>query len=386
MAGFLHVDRVRTIRIAALLALPGLLWAAAGLRCEADRPPPADRSASAHRASAPPGGDDDDHAPPRPLLGFALNCHHIDDLPLYLDSVDAIADLGANALIVVTPMYQERVDSTTIRRLRSSCPTREQLVAILRRGSGRGLYTILMPIVLIEEPREKEWRGVIDPDDWPAWWTSYDRFIGHFLAIAGEADVDMFVVGSELNSTEHQLERWERVIARARRVFDGPLTYSANWDRYEQVTLWPLVDAIGVSSYFELARDIPGAPVEAIIEAWRPKREKLLATAEQWERPLLLSEVGYPSLPWANAHPWNYVAEDGQQADHAAQARCWKAFFDAWADTIADPDGPVLGFCGYRWDPYRSGGEDDTGYGVLGKPAGAIIRDGLAEIRRQTGE
>jgi hypothetical protein len=385
MVGFLHADRGRAVRLAPLLALPGLLLAATGLRCEADRRPAADAPASAHDAPAPPRAVGDDHTPPRPLLGFALNCHHINDLPLYLDSVDAIADLGANTLLVVTPMYQERVNSTTIRRLRSSCPTEEQLIAILRRGAARDLYTILMPIVLIETPRMKEWRGVIEPNDWDAWWASYERFIDHFLAIAGEANVDMFVVGSELNSTEHQNERWERIIARVRAAYDGRLTYSANWDRYEQVTFWPLVDAISVSAYFELARDTPGAPVQDLAEAWGPQRDRLLATAQQWDRPLLLSEVGYPSLPWASAHPWNYVAAEGQKADHDAQARCWEAFFAAWGETIADPTGRVLGFCGYRWDPYRAGGEEDTGYGILGKPAAAIVRDGLAAIRGQAG-
>ncbi|MHC4709870.1 MAG: hypothetical protein ACYTA3_05480, partial [Planctomycetota bacterium] len=42
------------------------------------------------------------------LLGFAINAHHISDLSLYLDAVDKIADLGANALLVVSPMFQQR--------------------------------------------------------------------------------------------------------------------------------------------------------------------------------------------------------------------------------------------------------------------------------------
>jgi hypothetical protein len=78
------------------------------------------------------------------------------------------------------------------------------------------------------------------------------------------------------------------------------------------------------------------------------------------------------------------VAEKGQPTNRAAQARCWEAFFAAWTDSITGPTGPMLGICGYRWDPYRPGGDDDMGYGILGKPAGAIVRGGLTDIRRRS--
>jgi hypothetical protein len=251
-----------------------------GLHYEGNRPPAAEAPPAAKDGAAPPRAAGDDHAPPRPLLRFALNCHHIDDLPLYLDSIDAVADLGSSALIVVTPMYQMRVDSSAIRRRRSSCPTEEQLTAILRRGLERDLYPIfLMPIVLIETPQERQSRSVIEPDDWDAGWASYDGFIDHFVAVANEANANMFVVGSELNSTERQIDRWQRNVGRARAPLNGSLTYSANWHRYDRVAFWPLADAMSVSACFELERDGPGAPVDALVEAWRPHRARLLATA-----------------------------------------------------------------------------------------------------------
>ena len=75
------------------------------------------------------------------------------------------------------------------------------------------------------------------------------------------------------------------------------------------------------------------------------------------------------------------MAPDGTRADPEAQARCWRAFFRAWHDTFADHDGPAVGFCGYRWDPYNAGGELDTGYGVLGKPAHEVLRRGFTDLR-----
>ena len=48
---------------------------------------------------------------------------------------------------------------------------------------------------------------------------------------------------------------------------------------------------------------------------------------------------------------------------------------------MAQPDGPVAGFFCYRWDPYHHGQKTDTGYGIEGKPAVAIVRAGFQRIR-----
>lgn len=316
---------------------------------------------------------------PKPLLGFAINAHHIGNLSLYLDGVDEIARLGANTLIVVTPMYQKKVDSTRVRVLRARCPTEDQLTAILRRAKQHGMTTVLMPIVLIEDPGDRDWRGVIRPTDWDEWWATYEGTFDRFVDLASREGVDLLSIGSELNTTESQVDRWRGVAGRIRARFPGKLMYSANWDRYDKVEIWPLIDVMSVSSYFELERDRPGAPEPDLVAAWAPIRADLVRTAHVAGKPLMISEVGYPSLPWANAHPWNYVG-DGERADHAAQARSWSAFFDAWRDVIADPASDVLGFCGYRWDPYHHGGDDDTGYGIMGKPAHEVIRRGFRSI------
>jgi hypothetical protein len=317
----------------------------------------------------------------RPLLGFAINAHHIADLSLYLAAVDHIADLGANALLVFSPMLQQQVNSNEIRFVPEKCATDEQLMAIFQHARQRGLLTTLLPIVLIEKPVNKDWRGVIRPSNWDQWWESYDAFTDRFVNIAVKADVDVLVIGSELNSTEDQIDRWSRVIKRVREKFTGQIAYSANWDRYEKITFWPLVDVLCVSSYFELERENPEATEGQLVRAWGRERDVLLKFARRLAKPLLLSEVGYPSLPWASAHPWNYVTANGERADHEAQARCWRAFFKAWSAVFADEDEPAAGFFGYFWSPYHRGDAWDTGYGIQGKPAYNVVKAGFARIR-----
>lgn len=326
------------------------------------------------RPTAPPPPVDGSTSvdPTEPWLGFAINCHHISDLDLYLEGVDAIAAMGANALLVVTPWYQTRVDSTEIRHLPRRCPTEEQLLAIIRRAQQHGLRTALMPIVLLEQAGESDWRGVIQPSDWDAWWRSYDSFSEHFLNFAQRARVDLYFIGSELNSTEKDLTRWQRVIAKARERFDGKLAYSANWDRFDQVSFWRMVEYLAVSAYFELETRGEPRSVAELTRGWEAIRDRLLAYAARYDRPLLISEVGYPSLSTGAAFPWNYTDSSGGTFDPDTQARAWEAFLNAWRETIPADD-RAAGFFGYRWDPYHAGERADTGYGVRGKPAHRLI-------------
>ena len=384
MFGFVHPSR-RLLGPAVLAAVGG--WAVMTASRDESASNTATNTPAAEPATIQPAPQatvpNSQTLPGPPILGFAINAHHIDDLSVYLASVDRIAEVGANALIVVTPMFQQHVDSTDIRYLPGKCPTDEQLLAILARAKQRHLSTTLLPIVLIENPGEKDWRGVISPRDWDAWWVSYDRLIDRFLDIAVAAEVDRFCIGSELNTTESQIDRWRRIVQRVRSRYKGTITYSANWDRYDKVTIWPLVDVMSVSAYFELARDEPDAPVQKLREAWVRERDRLLLIAQRYDRPLMITEVGYPSLPSAAAFPWDYVAADGVMADHEAQARCYEAFFGAWSEVVSRPDSPVLGFHCYYWDPYHHGDRLDTGYGVDGKPALKTIADGFRAIRRR---
>ena len=99
-------------------------------------------------------------------------------------------------------------------------------------------------------------KGQIDPDDWSVWWAHYDEFITYFLDIANRAGVDRFVVGSELNSTEPQIEQWRRIIARVRGSFSGEVAYASNWDRYDLVDQTPVLRPLAAHAFFGRAENI----------------------------------------------------------------------------------------------------------------------------------
>lgn len=280
---------------------------------------------------------------PDPLLGYAINFHHTTDLSLYLKAVDEIAALGFNSLEIVTPAFQENGASQTIRIEHGPglSPTREDLVELLLYARSKGMSTTLMPIVLFTKPRGNEWRGKITPEQWGPWWNSYQNMINYFVGIAVESDVQLFCIGSELLTTETDFDQWARIIKHVRARYKGKLIYSTNWDHYHKPTFWSQVDYIGISGYWDLTTlspaDNPGDP-DSMARRWIEIRKRLLTFSNVQKRPIILTEIGYPTLPWALKSPWNYVAAGPKaKADPLAQAAGYRAFLAAWEDLLPSP-------------------------------------------------
>ena len=338
------------------------------------------------------------------MVGMTLNLYHTKDLSLYLDAVDRIAKLGFNTVHVITPVFQRHGAAQEIERLvgPGRALPKQDLKRVLRRAEQHGLTTVLMPQVNFTHPRGNEWRGKIQPQHWPTWWRDYERMITDHAELAQDTDVDVFIVGCELLSTQkadHE-SRWRGIIDAVRGRFDGALTYSTNWDSYQKVLFWDALDAIGISGYWDLTRAAsdPAAPTDAeLIQRWRTIRQTVLTYAKNQDRPALITELGYPSLPWALRDPWNYVNTEDRPADHEPQARGYRSFLDAWNPMLTKPTStaprtqPVrtpqaewhlseprmAGVLFYRWDPYYHGGPEDTGYGVVGKPAFKVLKQWL---------
>ncbi|MCC7193318.1 MAG: hypothetical protein IT444_11100 [Phycisphaeraceae bacterium] len=318
--------------------------------------------------------------PAQLMLGFALNLHHTDNIDAYLQAVDEISALGFNTVELLTPMFQANGASESMRIVvgPGKSPARKDIVKVLKYARAKGLTTVLMPMVLFENPRGNEWRGKIQPEHWDRWWAAYQKNIDYFLDIANESDVSVFSVGSELLSTEKQLDRWETLIAQARHRFKGRLSYSTNWDHYQKPTFWKHLDMIGISCYWDMTRGAKENPPsdQSLALRWEGVRKEVLAFAEAQGKPVFFTEIGYPSLPWGLKDPWNYVASDSEKSDAAVQARGYQAFLAAWDDLLRTSPNPqrFTGVCFYKWDVYMSGGPTDTGYGIRGKPAYDLVK------------
>jgi hypothetical protein len=213
----------------------------------------------------------------------------------------------------------------------------------LRAARAAGLATFLLP--RIESPAfftppagggRPPWRGDLamsTPEEWSVFFAEYRRMIAHYGALAREEGVAWLGIGLEYRDTvrKHPGE-WRRVAAEAKRAFGGPITYSANWDDYEEIAWWDAVDAIGVGAYFELL-PAPGRADEAAArKGLRPWRERLSAFAKAKGRPILFTEAGFTAYADTAWRPWQWQASETPRAiDPGAQADAWRAMLKTFA-------------------------------------------------------
>ena len=343
----------------------------------------------------------------QPIRGMTINVYHTEDIQLYLRAIDGIHEMGFNALQINTPAFMENSSSQRIELKTGSGfgPTAEMLTNILLYAKSKGMRTALMPQIDLYKPRGNEWRGKIHPVNWGIWWGSYNEMMDYYLLIANEAAVDMFSVGCELISTEkrEQASNWKLAIENIRRQYGGYLYYSTNWDHYTAPPFWKELDAIGINGYWDLttlAENSEQVSNEELAKRWSEIRQEVLNFARKMNRPVLFTEVGYPSLPWGLKDPWNYVSEEKAKPSPEIQLRGYESFLNAWSDLLLvrhtesknrngelaippTPEefqkDPIMGVFFFKWDVYAKAVSLDTGYSVMGKPAEKLLKDFLRQ-------
>ncbi|MDQ3439457.1 MAG: hypothetical protein M3478_03810 [Planctomycetota bacterium] len=312
-----------------------------------------------------------------PFRGAAMQLQRVDWTDEYKKGIDEIAALGLDTVSFVVDARQENGTSNRIYLDMRMTPSPEMLGNLIDHAKGKGLRVVLMPIVLLDNPRGDEWRGKIEPDGkgggWDEWFDSYRQMITHFAWIAEGHKVDVLVVGSELVTTENKHEQWSRTIKDVRKVFNGMLTYSSNWDHYTSVPFWDELDLIAMNSYWKLG-DNRKVPVEEIERRWKDIQKDLLPFQRDVNKPLMFLEVGWCSLTNAAHEPWDYTRTE-HPVDAELQRKLYEGFFRSWH---GNPH--FGGFMIWEWTP-GEGGKDDKGYTPENKPAEKVLREWIAKPR-----
>lgn len=306
-----------------------------------------------------------------PYRCIGMQIQRVDWMDKYKESLDEIAAVGADTVKFVVDSRQENGSSSRIYLDLRMTPSAEQLADLIRYAKSKKLRVILMPIVLLDKPRDDEWRGKIEPESWDTWWESYREMLGFFAWIAQGNGVDVLVVGSELVSTEPKTDQWRETIRKVRETFKGKLTYSANWDHYSGIAFWDDLDLIGMNSYWKLGDD-KDVTVEQIQENWKKWHTEVTAFVAKKHKPLMFMEAGWCSMANAASEPWDYTT--GDPVDDELQKRLYEGFFRTWYGE------PLLGgFSIWEWSPGDGKGEHERGYTPEGKPAEQVLRDWLAK-------
>lgn len=311
----------------------------------------------------------------QPQRGVSLGLFSEDGGFSYRPLLDEVRKTGADHVELVVAWYLRDVQATDVHDHPRYSPSAAAIERAIDDAHAAGLRVLLFPIVRLEKQKSPdEWRGTLAPPtpaDRAALFASYQGKLTALAALAARHRVEVLSVGSELSTLDVDRAAWEPVVAAVRKVYRGALTYSGNWDHFDKVAIYDLVDYAGLCGYFKLSEG-PTADVEALASSWRAVRTRLEALRARVGRPLLLAEVGYLSQAGASAWPWNEGATE--RVDLADQLRCYQAFRRVWAGA---PPSLLAGV--YFWNWYGWGGARSRGYTPRGKPAAGEIKAFFAD-------
>jgi len=264
-------------------------------------------------------------------------------------TMEELRDLGVE-WIAIHPYAGIRADGSVrvFGGLDPGVPPQE-LVRPIREAHALGLKILIKPH-LAYWGSPFTWRGEIAFDDeasWARFWSGYREWILTLAKISAEADG--FVVGTELDRTLDQGERWVDLIRAVRQVNPAPLTYAANWDSYEKVTFWHELNAIGIQAYFPLVAADAETTEAAIRDGWSTWTTKLAAYGKAQGRPVLFTELGYNDSTTTAREPWSSQSDEGGEA---TQALCTRVALE----TVERED-TIVGAFLWKWfpGPYPAG-------------------------------
>ncbi len=271
-----------------------------------------------------------------------------------------VRELGAKAVLLPVPIHQRSLRSVSIRRTFDGSSLR----AVIRRARPH-LRVALMPFIVLEQGRPKDWRGRLQPEDRAAWWRSYRAIISGYAALAKEEGIWALVIGSELSGMQGPADasQWKRLSKEVRARFSGELVYVSNHDALDLRAPFAHVDLAGVSAYFPLARRL-NASEEDMRAAWREIGQRLQRFGRSVQKPIWLFEIGYPSVDGGAVEPWNDLSS--APVDLEEQRRAYAASVDFLRSA------PWIGGAFY-WIWFGPGGPFDRSYTPRGKPAEAEL-------------
>jgi hypothetical protein len=295
----------------------------------------------------------------------------------YREELERIKGTGATCVSLQAIYRMETGKSNEIRRHPTSSPTEAALHRTFRQARELGLRSMFFPTINLrdEADNEKWWRGNIHPSDWDLWWKNYTAFNVHLAAIAQEEGVEWYSLGTEMASTHPFPDQWRALAAAVRKVYKGKLVYSVNFDSHDTFTFGDCLDVIGMNTYDPIAKHEEYPAPDQIRDAWWWIVYKARTLHARFDRPVMITEVGYPSVAHAHVGPWDFRTDKPRdlQLQDLLVGGALKVLRN-WSDGEA----VFYYLYGENINVKPVGGPLDRTYAVWGKPAEKTLKDYFA--------
>lgn len=250
---------------------------------------------------------------------------------------------------------------------------------IIDQAKTLGQKILLKPHIVVEKNRTSEdlldaevtWRGDIQPKffwDWKTFDDAYHSYILEMARFAQAEEIDMFCIGTELKSfVETRPKFWFNLISEVRKIYQGQIIYSANWDNYDKIPFWRELDFIGVNGYFPISTDaIPS--VEKVKKNWKSVKRNLQKFCEKYDMKIIITEFGYRNVEFSGVRPWTHNKDDIPSLSYETQSNLLNGYFQS----LWDQDWIAGGFL-WNWN-YNSLLEGNTDFTVQDKPAIKLVK------------
>ncbi len=252
--------------------------------------------------------------------------------PFASDPMLAVTEVSADWIAAIpyafTPLNQPVVRFGSRHQWWGERP--EGIVETIRRAQAAGLKVMLKPQVW----SGGWWTGDYhfgSNQDWLRWEAQYRQYILRYAHIADSLAVDMFCIGTEFKtSVEERPAFWLTLIDEVRSIYDGPLTYAANWDNFDNIPFWSKLDVIGVNAYFPLDSAQTPSP-RRLIKCWKAHRDQIRACSRKHGKPVAFTEYGYLSVDGCADKTWELEASIARlDINQQAQANALEALYEVF--------------------------------------------------------
>lgn len=192
-----------------------------------------------------------------------------------------------------------------------------------------------------------------------------------FARLAEKNKVELFCIGTELKTfVSERPSYWLKLIAEIKEVYSGKITYAANWDEYKYLELWKNLNYIGVDAYFPISEE-ENVSLENAKSGWQSWKKEMKSITTKFNKPILFTEIGYRSMPFAGKEPWTSHREEKQVHLTNQTVLLQAAFDEFWEEDW------FAGAFLWKWfkNHAESGGEKDNRFTPQNKPAEKVISE-----------
>jgi len=260
--------------------------------------------------------------------------------------------------------------------------TKNDIRHIVEDAHNMGFRVLLEIAIEVRNAPPGLWSGLIgtgfNENDWKEWFENYEIYITEYALLAEELDIDLFSIGSELNSTTHREEEWRNIAKAVREVYSGPILYSSDdsgklntslvEENWLDIKWWDAVDYIGIHPYDTPLSTNNHSTVPEMVSYLSPVVNHLEALSKEFDRPVIITELGIHSIDGIS-RGMSVLWEPGFviKPDLQEQANVFQAYFEAFQDKEW--------WDGVFWfNVDLTGSASNIHFSFFGKPAENIMR------------